>query len=140
MTYANSKYKDDYIGARESVQQFGVSNVKMFRVPETEDDQPPDLAADTQDPIEQPFAFHALVLPVSKAEPGQQENLQEAVGKTRVLLCLENENSVKPDPDYEFIKAKDIFTIVDQKYQVESVQTINPDNQFPVLFDIIVGG
>ena len=137
MGFADSKYQDDYNGAKEALTQFGVSGIRMSRLPEVAAGETPNLSTEPE-PEEQTIDFICLILPISRGEPGQQESLEETFGKSRALLCLQ-ENTDPPD-GYIPIKPRDFFIVGSKQYQVVSIQEINPDVEFPIIYDCVVSG
>ena len=134
MAFTKSKYKDDILGARQSVLDFGVSGIKLSRLKETGGNIP-DASEASLGSYEEvaDYSFAVLIVPLGQ-DFNSEQGLQELFGKEKALLVLEGNELTEAPP----VAVGDQFKLAEKEYKIEKVKAINPDGQFPILFEAVV--
>ena len=141
MSYENSVFKEQIKAARKSLAEFGKVGVKVVRssAGSTPANSVPDFTQDqatTETIIGSNFI--GIIFPL-KAK-GSEITLQESYTKQRLLLTLETNADIPSGGISDFLRVGDLVKFPSDlsTFKIELIQTINPDSEFPILWDCVV--
>ena len=139
MAFSDSHFQAEALGAAETLREVGFST-RMLRKPDSVVSIPSAETGDTgEDFEEQGFDLSGVILDSgAQAKTGEQVNLEETFNRKRVLLCLTNPEQALPD-NYKVVQAGDQFLAAGVRWKVIRVKEVNPDSQFPIIYDGLVG-
>ena len=134
MAFSDSKYQAQIQNARQAIQQFGKSGIVLTKTAKNARGSLPNFANPLTNPRQTSntiYLFTGLVFPLEN-----KENLTELVGKQSALLSLESNSSVRPEGG--FIEIGDTFIFSKKTYKIIEVNVLDPDGEFPILFECVV--
>ena len=128
MTFAQSKFQNNVETARRLIAQFGTAGIQVSRsTPAAQASAEALNSADTQ----VIGSFSVVIVPEDNV-PTETANLNTAYGKTKAIIAAESNDFA------DEIKADDFFIINNEKFIIEKSNELNPDTQFPIIFECLV--
>ena len=132
---SNSKYKAQITVARNLVNQFGSESVRLRRVQKAKRSGPPRLGGPATRETNLPYLYSIVVLP--EGTSGLLQSQDAVFGRKRCFIVLQTD-PVPELEDYSYVKVGDEFDLTGKSYQIAELSPLNPDSEFPILWECII--